>query len=172
MPPDWSRPLDVDRLVAGRSSFELRIPLLAMVRLQDRLAAATEESVRAQIVFVRELDTAVAEIVVEATVPLRCERCLRPMQWSVRSRSRLALVGDEREAARLDAGLEPVSVLQRKVRLLDLVEEEVLLGLPLIARHDRADRGCRPTPWDRMVITAADRDTERASMQRPFAELG
>ena len=70
---------------------------------------------------------------------LVCQRCLGNMQWPFRLRRRLYLAHGEDEVERLEAEAVPdaeVLVAGGVVDLAALVEDEVLLGLPLIPRHE------------------------------------
>ena len=73
---------------------------------------------------------------------LRCQRCLQPMGFAVDVDSRLMLVapGDAWPDEELvDDGTDAIEA-SREFAVLPLVEEEVLLALPIVARHE----DCRP----------------------------
>ena len=81
------------------------------------------------------------ELEVETTVTLVCQRCLEPMPVRLKARRVLYLARTEDEAERLEQQMDQISGAEALVApgLLDLatlVEDEVLLGLPLIPRHD------------------------------------
>jgi uncharacterized protein len=161
MPSDWSRSWEVDRLVAGQLSFDGEVALTSMPRLQDRLQVANggAQVVQARLSFGKEHGANVARVRVAAEVPLRCERCMGLISWPVKTAATLALVADMSSADAAPAGLEPVLAEHGRVVLRDLVEEELLLALPLIARHDDA-ADCAAGS------VAADEIT-----QQPFAQL-
>lgn len=75
---------------------------------------------------------------IDGALNLRCQRCLGALAFAVRIRSRLTLI--EPGAAWPDEGLEDDSSdavpLDRALDLLPLLEEEVLLALPIAPRHD------------------------------------
>ena len=73
----------------------------------------------------------------EADVILQCQRCLRPLDEAVHVDRRFRFVADEDTAAALDDEIEDeVLVLEKSLNLRDLVEDEMLLALPLVPRHD------------------------------------
>lgn len=77
------------------------------------------------------------ELAAQATVTLECQRCLQPMALPLRFERRFRFVQGEEEAARLDEELEDdVLALAPRFDLLALVEDELLLALPLVPRHD------------------------------------
>ncbi len=161
MPSDWSRSWEIDRLVAGQLSFDGEVALTSMPRLQDRLQAAngTAPVAQAKLSFGKEHGASVARVRVAAEVPLRCERCMGLLSWPVKTAATLVLVADLSSADAAPAGLEPVLAEHGRVVLRDLIEEELLLALPLIARHeDAADCAAGSAPEDEIT-------------QQPFAQL-
>jgi uncharacterized protein len=69
--------------------------------------------------------------------PLQCQRCLLPLDESVHVDRHFRFVGDEATAAALDDEMEDeVLALPRSLDLRELVEDEMLLALPLVPRHD------------------------------------
>jgi len=73
----------------------------------------------------------------DADVVLQCQRCLLPLSEAVRVDRHFRFVTDEDTAAALDDEIEDeVLVLARSLNLRDLVEDEMLLALPLVPRHE------------------------------------
>jgi uncharacterized protein len=69
---------------------------------------------------------------------LVCQRCLQPMEVDLVAERSFLFVNDEATAARLDEEMDDdVLVLPRALDLLELVEDELILALPLVPRHDR-----------------------------------
>lgn len=134
MPDGWSRPLDAEQLADRRTDIDFSIPLCDLPRLASQLARS-EGSARGTASFGREREFAVADLVVEARVPLTCQRCLQPMAWPVASRARVAIVGDAAAADRVGPELETVIAPEGRISVGELVEEELLLGLPIVALH-------------------------------------
>ena len=175
MPSDWSRSWEVDRLVAGQLSFDGEVPLASMPRLQDRIEVASTGSAgskvaRARLSFGKEHGANVARILVAAEVPLRCERCMGLLSWPVKTAATLVLVADLSSADAAPAGLEPVLAEQGRVVLRDLVEEELLLALPLVARHEGA-ADCAAGAGAGKFDSAADNAVADEVTQKPFAQL-
>jgi uncharacterized protein len=96
-----------------------------------------------------------------ATLRLACQRCLQPLQVDVEARSVLRFVEGEDEAERLDTDSdEDVLALTHSLDLHELVEDELILALPLVPRHDRC-----PVP-----LPAGAAEAE-AQPRHPFAAL-
>jgi uncharacterized protein len=87
-------------------------------------------------------------------VRLQCQRCLQPVDVPLEVDRAFRFVRGEDAAAALDAEADDdVLELTRGFDLRDLVEDELLLALPLVPRH----RDCtvpRPAPDDAPPTTA------------------
>ncbi len=68
---------------------------------------------------------------------LTCQRCLQPYAIGLGVEQRVRFVRDEATAEALDAEVEEdVLALPRWLNLRDLAEDELLLSLPLVPRHE------------------------------------
>lgn len=68
---------------------------------------------------------------------LVCQRCLGPVAAEVHARRSFLFAADEAAATALDAEVEDdVLVLTRSLDARELVEDELLLALPLVPRHE------------------------------------
>jgi uncharacterized protein len=83
---------------------------------------------------------------VEAWLVLQCQCCLEPLPWLVRSDVNLGVAGTVDESLRLPESLEPLLLeTGATVSLADIVQDELLLGIPVIPQHP----DCRlPSPAD------------------------
>jgi uncharacterized protein len=100
---------------------------------------------------------------VRAGLSLVCQRCLRPMPVAVEEERSFLFVHGEAAAEKLDAEIEEdVLATTRSLDLFGLVEDELLLALPLVPRHEPA---C-PKP----LVVAADAQ-EAGKVVNPFAAL-
>ena len=72
-----------------------------------------------------------------ASLSLVCQRCLQPVQAVLGVERNFRFVADEKQAAAIDADIEEdVLVLSRSFDLVELIEDELLLALPLVPRHE------------------------------------
>ena len=71
----------------------------------------------------------------DGAVPLVCQRCLQPFVAPVAQQTDLLLARDEAELARLDAEETEVVLANTTLDPVSLVEDELLLSLPLSPRH-------------------------------------
>ncbi|MDJ0701328.1 MAG: DUF177 domain-containing protein [Woeseiaceae bacterium] len=91
----------------------------------------------------------------QAGVPAVCQRCLEPMQLRLDARLDYLLADGEFE------GLEVWELEEATLRPLDLVDEALVMAVPMIVLHDDED-GCS-------AMTAEAEDAE--DKIRPFAAL-
>jgi uncharacterized protein len=138
MSEGWSKLLDIGPLADGRAEVDFSIPLKEFPRVLP-LLAATDGAASGSVQFSREGRIAVAEVKVAAEVMLLCQRCLSPLKWPVKSAGRAALVASAAEAERVPEPLETVLAAECRISLRDLVEEELLLALPLVPRHEDSE---------------------------------
>jgi len=74
---------------------------------------------------------------VDAHLSLVCQRCLQPVAAALHFDRSFRFVADEKQAAAIDADIEEdVLVLSRNFDLVELIEDELLLALPLVPRHE------------------------------------
>ncbi len=99
---------------------------------------------------------------------LTCQRCLQPMQIPLHVDTRVRFARDEAQAEALDAELEDdVLALPRWLDLRSLVEDELLLSLPLVPRHEHCPQPLPVSVGDE-ALDAAEPTAERVN---PFAAL-
>jgi uncharacterized protein len=161
MSPPWSRPLDIDRLADGAADVDFAVELAELTGLHPE-RPDVGGSVSGRVHFTRERGFAVAELALEGTASLQCQRCMRPLQYPLHARVRLALLSSAEAAARVPEDLEPVLASGGRVSLGELITEELLLSLPLVPLHENA-QGCHARP--------EAPPEEGAERQRPFAQL-
>jgi uncharacterized protein len=97
----------------------------------------------------------------EAKVLLQCQRCLQDMSEPVTVDRRIRFVRSESEATRLDEESEDdVLALVPRLDLHSLLEDELILGLPLVPMHATCPQPLQPV----------GADSPSAGAQGPLAE--
>ena len=99
------------------------------------------------------------------TLPLTCQRCLAPVDVPVEVERSFRFVPDETTAeAQDDESEEDLLALSRAFDLVELVEDELLMSLPVAPRHEVC-----PDP---MAMSVADPDFDAGdARENPFAQL-
>lgn len=136
--------LDVARLAADAETVSATWPVSAFSRLADGVQLPQCGGEPVQVEARGELRPVLGgepevwlHLRARAAVALTCQRCLGPVTVVLDVDQSIRLVATEALAAALDAELEEdVLVLQRYMDLRELAEDEFLLELPLIPRHD------------------------------------
>jgi uncharacterized protein len=158
-PPD--RPLDALGLARSGALVERDFDLAGFIRLRDRLAEP-KGTARTRAAFRLAGRWPAVELGVSADVVLTCQRCLGPLRRKLESASRLAFA--EEGAPELPSDYEAIGSDPRKLDLAALVEDELLLALPLIPQHGAGERCAMPDAKD-------EGEGRAAEMRRPFAGL-
>ncbi len=70
-----------------------------------------------------------------ALINVFCQRCLSAMPLQLEQTLSLAAVGDEEAGKQLPASLDPVLVEEDELSLYELIEDELLLALPIVSMH-------------------------------------
>jgi uncharacterized protein len=165
MSPPWSQPLDVDRLSRGEAEIDFEVPLAELPRLKSRIPGVGG-SVRGTARFGQQAGFAVVELSLAGTATLQCQRCMQVMELGIESTTHLALILAEADAAEVPDELEPVLAREGRISAGELVEEELLLALPIVPLHEKLAE-CAVPPAAPLV---ADEAPEHVT-QRPFAGL-
>jgi uncharacterized protein len=131
--------LDVRKAAAREVTVDGVLALSKMARLQGVLASS-EGHVEAQIALSKDEENRfIATVTVRADVEVRCQRCLESMPHRVESENRLAIVGDDERARQLPSRLEAWMVEGDQGDLWGLVEDELILAIPIINLHESED---------------------------------
>ena len=170
MSPPWSKPLDIDRLADGQADIDFAVPLAELTRLRSQLASV-DGMVRGRVHFTRESGFVVADLSMSGAATMSCQRCLGTMAEPVNNTVRVALITAEADAGRVPEHLEPVLAAGGHVTIGELVEEELLLALPIVPLHGQ-ESDCEvsvgaPTEGSAPQVAEIPEQTT----QRPFAQL-
>ena len=159
---------------AARAEGDLAIAAMTRVDALDREGAvhwsATGAHVERAGTPAPELRLALA---VDGTVTLRCQRCMEPMRHALAIRSRFVIVADEAALDAMDPADESddVDAIAGAVDFdLDgLVEDEVILALPLAPRHAACPPGAglampgagKASPFAALAVLKGGDDADR-----------
>ena len=102
----------------------------------------------------------------QSTFPMVCQRCLTPVDVPLEVDREFRFVADEATAEALDdESEEDLLALSREFDLHELIEDELLMALPVVPKHDEC-----PTS---VPLASSDDDFEEANAEKPnpFAAL-
>lgn len=127
------------------------------VQWQARGEARTDASGHAQIWL---------HLSAQTSVPLTCQRCLGPADIAlVVDRSFRFVATEDQAEAEDEEAEEDVLALQRDFNLVELIEDELLMELPLVPRHEVC-----PTEV-KLAVQDANFEATQAEKPNPFAAL-
>ncbi len=113
---------------------EGEIPVSKLHRIRDLLASDIG-SVRAGLSFDQLGDgTVLLDMSVTAEVELTCQRCLEPFAHNLEALTKLALI--EVNIGVAPEGYEAYEVGRDRINLVNLIEDELIVMLPLVPRHE------------------------------------
>jgi uncharacterized protein len=165
------RRLDVQAFAKAEGQLAGSWPVATFERLADILAAgdggaptdAVAWSAAGHEVAVRGGAAEVwLHLQADTALSMVCQRCLAAYPHALSVRARFQFAVDEGQAAEMDAECEhDVLVISKELDLHELVEDELLLELPLVPRHEVC-----PQPLTPAAVAEAE-----PPRQHPFAAL-
>jgi uncharacterized protein len=154
----WQQPLDVHALIRQGITLEGEVPVVDLPRLRGTVLRGAP--IRFSFRFGRNDEgQAVVTGQVQGMVELTCQRCLEAVAIELDVEVGLGVVGTEEAAKALPYELDPLILGEEPVRLVDLIEDEILLALPVVPMHAHT---CVPAHREHEGMEKAD---------NPFAAL-
>jgi len=163
--PDW---IDPARLASQGREIAGCLPLGEMPRLAAELTETGGEAA-ARFEFLKapgRRDRVRGEV--QATLRLRCERCLQTMDVPVDHHFEALLISDEAMLESLSGDEDVVWVEPEGLSLHRLLEEELLLALPVVALHEEGTECAR---YQYHEFAPSDIAQTRREEDNPFAVL-
>ncbi len=131
--------LDPFKYADQNKILEGEVALHLMPRLAEMLVD-TNGRVKVELEFDRDPQRLrILKGALNTTVNLVCQRCLHPVAKEIESKFTLGIVYNDEQAQNLPRVYEPLLVEDEKLVLLDVVEEELILSLPMFAYHAQCD---------------------------------
>ena len=164
--PDW---IDAERAAQAGREFAGDARIEWMPRVADLLDTPVADDVIAfEVSASLDESPGNAHIVrlrvhVHGAVPMTCQRTLVRFMQPIDSRSEVAVVASEHEIEGLPENLEPKLVPEGRLKLVELIEDELLLALPLVPK----DPASAPIENAGDIFERAEPDEN----DNPFAKL-
>lgn len=165
-PSEHSLPRQVD----PRKFAQQRIELEGVIEVSalPRLAAAVAEPtgrVAVELAFgIGDQGEKVLNGTARAQVQVICQRCLEAMPLELEGKLSLAIVWNEEQAESLPKYLDPWITGEGAADLYEIIEEELLLNLPMVAYHEEA---C----VDKASFSSGEEVDEPEPANNPFSVL-
>ena len=135
------------------------VPVSSLHRLRDILYN-DKGSVNFDLQFGKDdRGQAIIRGIFDCTLNLTCQRCMQPMELSIGNRISLAVAGSDNGDIPSEE-YEPLTLVDNQIALETLLEQEVLLAMPIAPVHDRSK-----CSGSNLV------DKYKASIESPFAVL-
>ena len=128
---NFMRQVELNRTIEGN------YPLAKLGRLAEVLLV-NEGYVSAKLEFGQSVGYACLKARASATLSVKCQRCLNPMEIEVSGRFKFALVSSEEEFDCLPEEFEPYLLEGDEQSIIDLIEDELLLSLPMVIVHEES----------------------------------
>ena len=162
--------VDYQKLANQARVLEGSIPVKQFNRLAD-LLVSDDGDVHLKLEFaLGSLDRTEVQGQVSAAVQLVCQHCMTSYRQTIVSDITLVIVTDENDALELDEDIETYVAGDRHLSIIDLVEDELLLAVPMIPRHSGDE-----CPVNDFIDVSAEVDDSAAdedgTTHRPFADL-
>ncbi|MFM8767626.1 MAG: YceD family protein, partial [Rubrivivax sp.] len=169
------RRLEVAAFAKAQARLEGRLALVDLPRLAEGLLVIADEAPAAvnwqaagsmRQVLGGSPETRL-HLQARARVWLTCQRCLGPMAQELQVDRSFRFVRDEDEAAQLDETTDDEDVLSmgRPLDLWALVEDELIMSLPIVPRHETC-----PAPLS--ALAPLDHEPDRGASASSPAQAG
>lgn len=174
--------LDMAAFAQSEGWLEGEWPLERMRRLlQDALPPSADGTARTVAWSARGSSRVVAgaeaeirlELQARTALQLTCQRCLQPMTVPLAVRSGLRFVRGETQAEALDEDSDDdVLALMPSLDLLALIEDELILALPLVPRHEVCPQPLPMSAGDGELAAADDHEHAFAGLASLLRDRG
>ncbi|GMR08541.1 MAG: 23S rRNA accumulation protein YceD [Gammaproteobacteria bacterium] len=156
---DPFRLAEADRQIAGR------LPLEQMQRLAPSLVSSAG-AVEIDLMFqMDDIGVPCIKGKLHATLQVICQRCMEPMGLNIDASICLGLVDGKDRGEELPGEYEPLVIGEAHVSLPDIIEDELILALPVVPMHELAE--CPAAEH----VAASTETTEETVKENPFAVL-
>jgi len=160
--------LDAAKQVAAALRYDGYVDLSRLSRLDDLLAEQQGE-VKVSLNFDQdEQNIAVLWGSIEAEPKLICQRCHKPDVFFINTTFSFALIQKEEDAEHLPEIYEPLLLSTPEINVFELIEEELILALPIVHFHAEGHPDCSESIEG---ASFRDKDAGTAEKQNPFSVL-
>lgn len=133
----WYTPADFEALAARQAELEGEFSVTDMSRLGDYLGEAGG-SCAVRFGFSHQQPGWIGLAVeLRCRLTVSCQRCLGPLELEISERAEFGLVTDDTAADILPEGIEPIELDGDRFSPMQLIEDELIIAVPMAPRHAR-----------------------------------
>ena len=155
--------IDPNRFAEQNLTLEGNVRLADMARLNSTLNAP-EDVVAVRLTFgVDEQGTTFIKGHLDTTLVVECQRCMEPFRYEIISDFAVGIVTSLDEVNTLPENYEPALAQDGKLALRELIEDELILNLPIIPKHEPEDCNVK--------LPLKDPEWEKGKGDNPFQVL-
>ena len=125
---NFERQVELERTIEGV------YPISKLGRLSKALMSE-EGFITAKLEFGQCVGFSCLKGEVSATLMAECQRCLKPIKTEVVGKFKFALLNSEKDIDLIPEELEPYLIVGEEQSIVDLIEDELLLSLPMVTMH-------------------------------------
>ena len=161
MPSDQLRSINPLRLARAKERIEGNVQLASLPRINPLLLDNRGKLKYCLNFDYDEAGVCIIESQIETRLILECQRCFKAVDIEISNRSLLGVVHNKDESDALPSEYEPLQLEDDTATIEELIEDELLLSIPLSALHSEIN--CAGTAELNPVNAEAKR--------QPFADL-
>jgi uncharacterized protein len=162
--------IDVKKFFSRRSQLTSVLPRQSLKRLGQYLHETDAENgdeIEVKLDFIQDDEGRfILGGAIQGNILLSCQRCLQAAEYKLDSDFSIQIVDELKAAGDRELAEDELDVavsVDGKLDLLALIEDEVILSLPLVIYHD--DKDCN------QKLTELQTNEEQGAASKPFAEL-
>ncbi len=162
--PEYIDPL---RLADARAVLQGQVAVSGMARLAPSLRS-TQGVVDFDLAFSVDMEgIRCVHGSLSTQLDVICQRCMQPMELPLEAQVALGVVVSMQEAERLPSAYEPLVVGAEPVSLKEMIEDELLLVLPVAPIHP--EQQC--PAWRERILEEEQEEPAQEGKKNPFAVL-
>lgn len=165
------RYIDVRKLSQQQGQVKGVIALSQLPRLKE-FVGQQSVNVEAQLSFFRDEEGRQrVEGSITTKLVVACQRCLQPFAQPVQSSVNLVIVRSDEESRNLPAELDGWQIDDDQVELAHLLEDEILLAMPIVALHEECEMAASIAAQPSSKMQTSSTDNSKVNPFSVLAEL-
>ena len=132
----WYTAAEIEALAARRAGLSGVYPLADMDRLAAHAGTDTGEVAVSVQLKPQTAGWVALTLEIRACLDVTCQRCLEPLTLELSEHVEFGLLIDEDSVGALPEGIEPIGFDGDRLSLLQLTEDEMIVAVPLVPKHD------------------------------------